>query len=106
MTKQVVMMYDRTYKECQDWKAINGDKLQQMVAATSDGETWSWERRCFLMNRDFWYPLVHDGCYWATCDTSGHVPRGVHIAVDFLVSADGERWSWVSEIVHGSDGPE
>jgi len=58
------------------------------------------------MNRDFWHPLAYDGRYWATCDTSGHVPRGVHNAVDLLVSDDGERWSWVSEIVHGSDGPE
>jgi len=83
-----------------------GFRSQQMVAATSDGETWSRERRCFLMNRDFWHPLAHDGRYWATCDTSGHVPRGVHNAVDVLVSDDGEHWSWVSEIVHGSDGPE
>ncbi|MEE3259772.1 MAG: hypothetical protein VX293_11235 [Candidatus Latescibacterota bacterium] len=84
----------------------SGFRSHQMVATTNDGEVWGPGQRCFLMNRDFWHPIAHGGRYWATCDTSGHVSRGVHNAVDLLVSDDGESWAWVSEIVHGSDGPE
>ncbi|MEE3259875.1 MAG: hypothetical protein VX293_11750, partial [Candidatus Latescibacterota bacterium] len=83
-----------------------GFPSQQMVASTMDGTTWTESRRCFLMNRDFWHPVEFAGRYWVTCDTVGHVPNGIHNAVDLLVSEDGERWAWVAEIVHGSDGPE
>lgn len=41
-------------------------------------------------------------CFVA-CDTVGHAPLGIHNSVNLLTSPDGERWEWVTEIVHGSN---
>lgn len=83
-----------------------GFTSQQIVAATTDGKTWSQPRRCFVMNHDFWHPVEHEGRYWVACDTVGHTPHASHNSVDLLVSDDGERWQWVSEIIHGTTHPE
>lgn len=57
------------------------------------------------MNYDFWHPTEYDGRYYVTCDGSGHAPEGVYSTVDLLTTADGERWTWVSEILHGTVMP-
>ena len=83
-----------------------GFTSQQIVAATTDGKTWSQPRRCFVMNHDFWHPVEHEGRYWVACDTVGHTPHASHNSVDLLVSDDGENWQWVSEIIHGTTHSE
>ena len=69
-------------------------------------KTWSQPRRCFVMNHDFWHSVEYEGRYWVACDTVGHTPHASHNSVDLLVSDDGERWQWVSEIIHGTTHPE
>ena len=83
-----------------------GFPSQQVVTWTADGTTWAAPKRCFLRNHDFWHPIEFDGRYYVACDTVGHAPLGIHNSVDLLTSEDGERWEWVTEIVHGSDEPE
>ena len=78
----------------------------EVVASTEDGMTWTKPKRCFSMNHDFWHPTAYGGRYYVACDNAGHVPTGIHAKVDLLTSEDGERWSWVSEIVHGTEEPE
>ena len=80
-----------------------GPPSWQVTSFTEDGETWSEPKRGWAMDHDFWHPIEHKGRYYATCDNAGHVPTGIHAKVDLLTSEDGERWSWVSEVLHGSD---
>lgn len=72
---------------------------------STDGRNWSPPKRFWAMDQDFWHPIEHKGRYWVTADNAGHVPTGIHAKVDLLTSDDGERWSWVSEILHGSTKP-
>ena len=81
----------------------SGSPSWEVMASTNDGKNWSEPKRCFLMNNDFWHPVEFRGRYYVTCDNAGHVPRGSNCRVDLLTSEDGERWSWVSEILHGAD---
>jgi len=76
-----------------------------VMSWSTDGRSWSQPKRFWMMDQDFWHPIEHEGRYWVTADNAGHVPTGVHAKVDLLTSEDGERWSWVSEILHGSDEP-
>ncbi len=86
-------------------KTDSGSPSWEVMASTRDGKNWSQPKRCFLMNNDFWHPVEHRGRYYITCDNAGHVPSGSNCKVDLLTSVDGERWTWVSEIIHGSDQP-
>jgi hypothetical protein len=74
----------------------------QLVSWTKDGKTWAEPRRCYLMDRDFWQPTEFEGRYYVACDNTGHVPPGRHCTADLLTSDDGLRWTWVSQIMHGS----
>ena len=82
-----------------------GFPSQQVVTWTEDGTTWAAPEKCFLRNHDFWHPTEFHGRYYVACDTVGHAPPGNHNSVDLLTSEDGERWKWVTEIVHGSNEP-
>ena len=77
----------------------------EVMSWTEDGENWTKPKRCYTMNYDFWHPISHGGRYYVACDGSGHNPEGVYSTVDLLTSEDGERWTWVSEIVHGFEMP-
>ena len=98
------------YAGAVDWPAtVEGDGIARswmMRSETRDGETWSKPRQCFAMNHDFWHPIEHCGRYYTTADNSGRAPKGVHSKVDLLTSDDGENWTWVSEIMHGSEPGE
>ena len=77
----------------------------EVMSWSEDGERWSTPKRCYTMNYDFWHPLAHDSRYYVAADSSGHSPEGIYCSVDLLTSEDGERWTWLSEIVHGFEMP-
>ena len=77
----------------------------EVMSWTEDGKDWSKPKRCYTMNYDFWHPTEHNGRYYVACDGSGHQPEGIYSTVDLLTSDDGERWTWVSEVVHGTVMP-
>ncbi len=77
----------------------------EVMSYSDDGRTWSPPKQCYTMNYDFWHPTQHNGRYYITCDGSGHTPEGVYTTVDLLTTEDGQRWTWVSEIVHGTVMP-
>lgn len=80
-----------------------GSRSWEVMTSTADGKTWEEPRRCFIMNNDFWHPVEFRGRYYVTADNAGHVPNGPNSRVDLLTSEDGERWTWVTEILHGAD---
>ena len=82
-----------------------GSRSWEVMASTTDGKNWSAPKQCFVMNNDFWHPTEFRGRLYVTCDNAGHVPDGRNCRVDLLTSEDGEQWTWVSEILHGSDKP-
>ena len=82
-----------------------GTPSWSVMSWSPDGKSWSTPKRFWAMDQDFWHPIEHKGRYWVTADNAGHVPTGLHAKVDLLTSEDGERWSWVSEILHGSTEP-
>lgn len=96
------------YAVTADWSQSDfvGVPSREVVASTTDGTTWSAPKPCFLSNHDFWTPTGWDGRYYVACDNCGHVPEGAYGTVDLLTSMDGERWSWVSELLHGSEVAE
>lgn len=77
-----------------------------VVTETTDGETWSTPSRCYAMNHDFWHPIEHGGRYYVTADNAGRIKTGRNSKVDLLTSDDGRQWTWVSEIMHGSERGE
>ena len=83
-----------------------GPPSWEVVASTQDGVNWYDAKRCCLMDHDFWQPVEFDSRYYVACDNTGHTPTGTHNSADLLVSDDGERWTWVSEIIHGSEEPD
>lgn len=83
-----------------------GTPSWEVLASTADGVTWSEPKRCYLIDRDFWHPTEHGGRYYVACDNAGHAPKGTHSCADLLTSEDGEHWTWVSEIIHGSEEHE
>jgi hypothetical protein len=93
------------YAVTADWSQSDfvGVPSREVVTSTKDGVTWSTPKRCFLTNHDFWTPTEYGDRYYVACDDCGHVPEGRYGTVDLLTSEDGERWSWVSEILHGSE---
>jgi hypothetical protein len=93
------------YAVTADWSQSDfvGVPSWEVVASTTDGTTWSAPKRCFVANHDFWTPTGRGSRYYVACDNCGHVPEGAYGTVDLLTSTDGERWSWVSELLHGSE---
>ncbi|MAE59798.1 MAG: hypothetical protein CMJ49_00420 [Planctomycetaceae bacterium] len=73
----------------------------QMMSSSEDGVNWSKPARCYMKNRDFWQPVEFGGRYWVVADTAGHVEPGGFCGSDLLVSDDGARWTWVSELIDG-----
>ncbi len=82
---------------------FEGFSSWQMVASTENGKNWTEAQRCFVMNYDFWKPVEHEGKYYVAADSCGHVPPGMYATANLLTSSDGEKWSWVSEIIRGSE---
>ena len=75
----------------------------EVMCSTGDGVTWSQPKRCFTRDNDFWHPIEHDGLYYLASDNAGHGPNGISRKVDLLTSKDGERWTWISEIMRGDE---